>query len=149
EELARRDIINATFVRGPDGTRQSWDAYRRARKEAGMPKAGPDRFAYMGFTYVGDSDDEGMTVGDKSLWFLRVGARSASQFSRMLPGTNPPAQAPALYRSAPRPATDGAVPHVGRPAAAFRNVTAEQAVARGVMFAGNPDTVYRQIMDFY
>jgi alkanesulfonate monooxygenase SsuD/methylene tetrahydromethanopterin reductase-like flavin-dependent oxidoreductase (luciferase family) len=90
-----------------------------------------------------------MTVGDKSLWFLRVGARSASQFSRMLPGTNPVAQAPTLYRSAPRPAADGSVPHVGRPAAAFRSVTAEQAVGRGVMFAGNPDTVYRQIMDFY
>jgi alkanesulfonate monooxygenase SsuD/methylene tetrahydromethanopterin reductase-like flavin-dependent oxidoreductase (luciferase family) len=44
-ELARRDIINATFVRGPDGTRKSWDAYRRARKDFGLPPAGPNRFA--------------------------------------------------------------------------------------------------------
>ncbi len=152
-ELARRDIINATFVRGPDGTKKSWDAYRQARKDFGMPKAGPDRFAYMGFTYVGDSDEEGMRIGDKALWFLRVGARSATQYSRSLPGTNPPSQAPLLYRSAPPPGRStglaSGVPHVGRPAAAFRNVTAEQAVARGVMFAGNPDTVFRQIMDFY
>ena len=148
-ELARRDMINATFVRGPDGTKKSWDAYRQARKDAGMPPAGPDRFAYMGFTYVGDSDEEGMTIGDKSLWFLRVGARSAVQFSRRLPGATPASQAPLLYRSAPPPTLAGGVPHVGRPAAAFRNVTAEQAVQRGVMFAGNPDTVYRQIMEFY
>jgi alkanesulfonate monooxygenase SsuD/methylene tetrahydromethanopterin reductase-like flavin-dependent oxidoreductase (luciferase family) len=25
----------------------------------------------------------------------------------------------------------------------------EQAMARGILFAGNPDTVYKQIMDFY
>jgi hypothetical protein len=41
------------------------------------------------------------------------------------------------------------VAHVGRPAAAFRNVTAEQAIERGIMFAGNPVTVFRQIMEFY
>jgi hypothetical protein len=27
-------------------------------------------------------------------------------------------------------------------------MTAEQAVAQGILFAGNPDTVYRQIMEF-
>jgi len=113
-----------------------------------MGPAPPDR-AYMGFTYVGDSDEEGMEIGDKSLWFLRVGARSAAQYSRMLPGATPATQAPALYRTAPPPTLAGGVPHVGRPAAAFRNVTAEQAVQRGVMFAGNPDTVYRQVMEFY
>ena len=28
-------------------------------------------------------------------------------------------------------------------------MTAEEAVAQGIMFAGNPDTVYRQIKAFY
>ena len=27
-------------------------------------------------------------------------------------------------------------------------ITPEQAVAQGILFAGNPDTVYRQIIDF-
>jgi alkanesulfonate monooxygenase SsuD/methylene tetrahydromethanopterin reductase-like flavin-dependent oxidoreductase (luciferase family) len=31
----------------------------------------------------------------------------------------------------------------------LRNVTPEQALAQRIMFAGNPDTVYRQIMDFH
>ena len=148
-ELGRRGMINATFVRGPDGTKRAWDAYRRARIEAGLPKAAADRFAYMGFTYVGDSDEEGRRVGDKALWFLRVGGRSAPQFSRFLPGQASPEAAPNVWRSAPRQAPGGDVAHVGRPAAAFRNVTAEQAIARGIMFAGNPDTVFRQVMEFY
>jgi hypothetical protein len=69
-----------------------------------------------------------------------------------LPGASPPRQAPLLYRTAPpasSPGLDGGVPAVGRPAAAFRNVTAEEAIRRGVMFAGNPDTVFRQVMEFY
>ena len=41
------------------------------------------------------------------------------------------------------------MPHVGRPAAAFRTVTAAQAIERGIMFAGNPDTVFRQVIEFY
>jgi len=28
------------------------------------------------------------------------------------------------------------------------SITAEQAIAQGILFAGNPDTVYRQIIDF-
>ena len=107
----------------------------------------------MGFTYVGDTDEEGMRIGDKALWFLRIGGRSAPQFSRFLPGQSSPQAAPNLWRSAPRgplgPAPGGGVAHVGRPAGAFRNVTAEQAIERGIMFAGNPDTVFRQIMEFY
>jgi hypothetical protein len=33
-------------------------------------------------------------------------------------------------------------------AAALIEMTAEQAVAQGILFAGNPETVYRQIMEF-
>src|SRR5207247_8149705 len=112
---------------------------RRARVDAGLAKAGVDRFAYMGFTYVGDTDEEGMRIGDKALWFLRVGGRSAPQFSRFLPGQASAQAAPNVWRSAPRPQPGGGVPHVGRPAAAFRTVTAEQPTSCGILFAGNPD----------
>src|SRR5262249_59574804 len=33
-------------------------------------------------------------------------------------------------------------------AAALMSITAEQAIAQGILFAGNPDTVFRQIIDF-
>ncbi len=29
------------------------------------------------------------------------------------------------------------------------SITAEQAMAQGILFAGNPDTVYKQVMEFY
>jgi alkanesulfonate monooxygenase SsuD/methylene tetrahydromethanopterin reductase-like flavin-dependent oxidoreductase (luciferase family) len=32
---------------------------------------------------------------------------------------------------------------------ALIGINAEQAVARGLLFAGSPDTVYQQIMEFY
>jgi alkanesulfonate monooxygenase SsuD/methylene tetrahydromethanopterin reductase-like flavin-dependent oxidoreductase (luciferase family) len=41
------------------------------------------------------------------------------------------------------------VASAGRNAAALVGITAEQAMARGLLFAGSPDTVYEQIRDFY
>ncbi len=161
-EVGRRGLINAIFLRGVEGTKRAWTAYRNAREEAGLPGPGTDRFAYMGFTYVGDTDEEGVRVGAKSLWFLNVGAKSAPQYTKFLPGQVPPQFAPQIYRttpvSTPRPLD---VTHVGRsgeetlmqaaraPRAPIRNLTAEQAIAQGLMFAGNPDTVFKQVMDFH
>jgi alkanesulfonate monooxygenase SsuD/methylene tetrahydromethanopterin reductase-like flavin-dependent oxidoreductase (luciferase family) len=34
-------------------------------------------------------------------------------------------------------------------AQALMNINAEQAMVRGILFCGSPDTVTRQIMDFY
>ena len=36
-----------------------------------------------------------------------------------------------------------------RPGQSLIGITAEQAIARGILCAGNPDTVYKQIMDIY
>jgi hypothetical protein len=114
----------------------------------------------MGFTYVGDTDEEGLRVGEKSLWFLNVGAKSAPQYTRFLPGQVPLQLAPQVYRTAPPP-QQIQVAHTGRPdgdagmlasrapRAPIRNVNAQQAVTQGLMFSGNPDTVFRQIMDFH
>jgi len=57
----------------------------------------------------------------------------------------PPEIAAPNYRSAPRP---GSLANV-RPGQSLIGITAEQAIARGILCAGNPDTVYRQIMDIY
>lgn len=138
-ELGRRGMINVLVFRGPEETKRAWTAYRQARAEAGLPEPGPDRFGYTAFVYTGDTDEEGIRVGSKLLWFLNTSLKSAPQYSKFLPGQTPPQHAPQLYRSAGGSA---------RPAAALVGINAEQAIARGLMFAGNPDTVYRQIMDF-
>jgi alkanesulfonate monooxygenase SsuD/methylene tetrahydromethanopterin reductase-like flavin-dependent oxidoreductase (luciferase family) len=141
-ELGRRGIVNVLVFRGPEETKRAWTAYRKARAEASLPEPGPDRFGYAAFVYTGETDEEGMRVGSKLLWFLNTGLRSGPQYSRFLPGQTAPTHAPGLYRSSPPPGA------ALRPAAGLMGITAEQAIARGLMFAGSPDTVHRQILEF-
>ncbi len=154
-------MINVLVLRGVEGTKRAWAAYRSARAEAGLPKVTTDHFAYAGFVYVGDTHEEGVRIGSKLLWLLNTSLNSAPQYARFLPGTVPPHFAPQVYRTAPGPSA-GARDEAARPANAEKPIasasqnaatligmTAEQAMERGILFVGNPDTVYRQIMDFY
>ena len=142
--LGRRGIVNVMVFRTAEETARAWGAYRKARADAGLPEPGPDRFGHTAFVYTGDTDEEGVRVGSKLLWFLNTGLRSAPQYSKFLPGAVPAALAPALYTTKPRPG----VPAAARPAAGLIGITAEQAMAKGLMFAGNPDSVYRQIREY-
>jgi len=152
-EVGRRGMVNVLVLRGADGTKRAWGAYRQARAETRLPEVGTDHFAYAAFVYVGDTHEEGVRVGSKLLWFLNTSLKSAPQYSKFLPGTVPPQSAPLLYRSAPRPTTAAGGPRpvasASQNAATLIGLTADQARERGILFAGNPDTVYRQIHDFY
>ena len=139
-ELGRRGYVNALVLRGPEASKRAFDAYRQARREAGLPAPGTDRFAYAALCYVGDTDEEGVAIGSKLLWFLNTSLKQAPQMSKFLPGRNPPELAPNIWR------TTGAR---GRPADSLIGITAEQAIQRGILCAGNPDTVYRQIMEIH
>src|SRR2546425_9224008 len=152
-EVGRRGMVNVLVLRGEDGTKRAWAAYRQARAEAGLPPVSTDHFAYAAFVYAGDTDEEGVRVGSKLLWFLNTSLKSAPQYSKFLPGAVPTQVAPQVYRGAPRP-PDGAggskpVASASQNAATLIGMTADQAMERGILFAGNADTVYRQIMDFY
>jgi alkanesulfonate monooxygenase SsuD/methylene tetrahydromethanopterin reductase-like flavin-dependent oxidoreductase (luciferase family) len=162
-EVGRRGMVNVMVLRGAEGARRAWAAYRQARQEAGLPALTTEHFGYAAFVYVGDTHEEGVRIGSKLLWFLNTGLKTAPQYSRLLPGAVPPELAPQVYRSAPRPPAqpsgsggNGAGANAGPPAvsasqnaARLIGITAEQAMARGILFAGSPDTVYRQILDFY
>ena len=143
-ELGRRGIVNVMVFRTAEETARAWGSYRKARADAGLPEPGPDRFGHTAFVYTGDTDEEGVRVGSKLLWFLNTALRSAPQYSKFLPGAVPVDLAPALYTTKPRPG----VPPAARPAAGLIGITAEQAMAKGLMFAGNPDSVYRQIREY-
>ncbi len=101
-----------------------------------MPAPGEDRFSYMAFGYVGDTDEEALRIGQKIAWFLTVSIKSAPQFAKFLPGKIVPEMAPAAWRAGasrrPRPT----------------NLDVERLIGQGQMFAGNPDTVARQIKEF-
>lgn len=144
-ELGRRGYVHTVFASGAERTIRAWNAYREGAAEAGR-SAMPDRFAYMGFTYVGETDEQAWEVARELLWFLEVGDIAAPQYSSLLPGQIPPEAAPKLYRAAQ--AVDE-VAHAGRPPQGRASMTVEEAIARGIMFAGSPDTVCRQIEAFH
>jgi alkanesulfonate monooxygenase SsuD/methylene tetrahydromethanopterin reductase-like flavin-dependent oxidoreductase (luciferase family) len=139
-EIGRRGYINALVLRGPEASKRAFDAYKNARREAALPAAGTDKFAYAVLCGIGDTDEEGLAVGGKTLWFLNTSLKQAPQMSKFLPGRNPPELAPNIWR------TIGAR---GRPADGLIGITAETAIQRGILVAGNPDTVTRQIMEIY
>jgi len=156
-EVGRRGMVNALILRGAEDTRRAWHAYREARRLDGLPAVGIDRFAYAAMVAVADSHEAGVALGEKLLWFLNTGLRSAPQYSRNLPGTIPAAFAPKALRSvrevmaAPekgQAAGDafGAAPKNNR---ALIGITPDKAMERGILFAGSPDTVFDQIAAFY
>jgi alkanesulfonate monooxygenase SsuD/methylene tetrahydromethanopterin reductase-like flavin-dependent oxidoreductase (luciferase family) len=155
-EVGRRGMTHVLVLRGPEGTKAAYAAHRKARAEAGLPKVTTDNFAYAALVYVGDTDEEGIAVGSKLLWFLNTSLKSAPQFSKFLPGAAPPQAAPGLYRTRPKPAAgidmvnaEKGVTPASQNAAKLMAITAPEAMQQGILFAGNPDSVYRQIMEFY
>lgn len=153
-EVGRRGMVHVLVLRGPEGTKRAYAAHRKARAEAGLPRVTTENFAYAAFVYVGDTDEEGLRVGSKLLWFLHTSLKSAPQYSKFLPGTAPPHFAPQIYRTTPTAAinlvnAEKGVASASQNAARLRSITAEEAKAQGILFAGSPDTVYKQVMDFY
>src|SRR4051812_28908927 len=127
-----------------------------ARNRQSPAKVTTDHFAYAALVYVGETEQEGVETGNKLLWFLNTSLKSAPQFNKFLPGAAPPEAAPGLYRTQPRiekglalvDAEKGVAP-ASRNAEKLMSITTGDAMAQGILFAGNPDSVYRQIMTFY
>jgi alkanesulfonate monooxygenase SsuD/methylene tetrahydromethanopterin reductase-like flavin-dependent oxidoreductase (luciferase family) len=133
-ELGRRGMINTLLFGGYDRTKTAFDTYKQARAAAGLPALGEDRFSYMAFCYVGDTDEEAYRIGQKIPWFLTVSIKSAPQMSKFMPGQIPPEMTPAAWRAgASKRPTD---------------LSVESLIRQGQMFCGNPDTVVHQIKEF-
>jgi alkanesulfonate monooxygenase SsuD/methylene tetrahydromethanopterin reductase-like flavin-dependent oxidoreductase (luciferase family) len=156
-EVGRRGMVNVLVLRGPDGTKRAYQAHRRARAEAGLPKVTTDNFAYAAMVYVGETEAEGRAGGSKLLWFLNTSMKSAPQLSKFLPGMTPPEFAPQIYRTGPRPApaapdmvnAEKGVAPASQNAAKLMALTTEEAMQQGILFCGTPESTYRQIMEFY
>ncbi len=155
-EVGRRGMTHVLVLRGPEGTKAAYDAHRKARREAGLAKVTTDNFAYAALVYVGDNDAEGVEVGSKLLWFLNTSLKSAPQYNKFLPGAAPPVAAPGLYRTKPKADAgfglkdaEKGVTTASQNSQKLLNITAQEAMKQGILFAGGPESVYRQIMEFY
>ena len=143
------------------GRKRAWAAYRQARAEAGLPHGRrPTTSAYAALVYVGDTHEEGVRVGEQAAVVPQhepeVGAAvlASSCPARCRRPSRRRSIARRRRRAADRRGNGAARATAEQPvASATQNVgtligiTAEQAMARGILFAGSPDTVYEQIME--
>jgi alkanesulfonate monooxygenase SsuD/methylene tetrahydromethanopterin reductase-like flavin-dependent oxidoreductase (luciferase family) len=128
ERIADPGYVVATFLTGYDQTKVVFDAYR-ARRAALRLETPLDRLAYAALIYVGDTDEAGFAGGRKLLHFL-TGNKVPTHFA------NPPGYA----------STASSIKVMrGANYSIDRNQPLENYIDRGVVFAGNPDTVIRQI----
>ncbi len=155
-EVGRRGFRHVLVLRGPEGTKSAYEAHRNARREAGLPKVTTDNFAYAAMVYVGDTHDEGVEVGSQLLWFLNTSLKSAPQYNKFLPGAAPPQAAPGLYRTKPKvdagigfKDAEKGVTTASQNSQKLMALTAKEAMDQGILFAGSPDTVHKQITEFY
>jgi alkanesulfonate monooxygenase SsuD/methylene tetrahydromethanopterin reductase-like flavin-dependent oxidoreductase (luciferase family) len=135
-EVGARGYTVACFLTGFDGTKTVFDSYRARRVELGLPAAARDRFAYAALVYTGETDAEGYAGARKLMWYLESN-KVPPQF------TSPPGYHPIASTVN---AMKGATPGIYK---MFQNPTLEGLMEHGLVFAGNPDSVYRQIMRMY
>ncbi|MBI3301793.1 MAG: LLM class flavin-dependent oxidoreductase [Deltaproteobacteria bacterium] len=134
-EVGGKGYVVACFLTGFEGTKTVFQAYRARRAELGLPASGLDRFAYAALVYTGETDEEGYAGARKLMWYVESN-KVPLQF------TNPPGYQPIA-------ATVNAMKGSAGIFKLFQNPTLEGFMENGLVFAGNPDSVYRQIMKMY
>jgi alkanesulfonate monooxygenase SsuD/methylene tetrahydromethanopterin reductase-like flavin-dependent oxidoreductase (luciferase family) len=128
DRVADNGHVAATFLTGFEGTKKIFDTYRERRAAIGQPMH-DDRLAYAALVYTGDTDEAGFAGARKLMWYLTAN-KVAPQWKNP-PGYASIKTAAALLR--------------GASTAFDRSSTLEQSIEAGIVFAGNPDTVYKQI----
>jgi alkanesulfonate monooxygenase SsuD/methylene tetrahydromethanopterin reductase-like flavin-dependent oxidoreductase (luciferase family) len=135
--VGSRGFVQATFLTGFDGTRAVFDAYRRGWREAGRGNTVPlDRLAYAALVYTAPSEAEARAGAEKLMWYITA--------NKIVPHfTYPPGYVPI------RTAVDVLRGRVS-PLSHFGDTpTVENAIKAGVMIAGTPDQVVKQIKKIY
>ncbi|MGE0768439.1 MAG: LLM class flavin-dependent oxidoreductase [Hyphomicrobiaceae bacterium] len=146
--IAEKGYVLATLNTGYARTRPLFDAYRAAALRTGNSTA-DDRFAYLALVAVGKSNAEGFKRADKIVDYIRNSGRVAPQF------TNPPGYASREFnvrslKASGRPSSpDNAVTSRTGEKITKDAFTVESLIDAGVLFAGDPDTVFDQIRNFY
>jgi alkanesulfonate monooxygenase SsuD/methylene tetrahydromethanopterin reductase-like flavin-dependent oxidoreductase (luciferase family) len=124
----------ATFLTGRDKTRDIFTAYRQRRVDQGHGLPDNDRTAYAALVYTGETDAAGRAGAEKLMWYITHN-KVPPHYSNP-PGYNPVDAVVNVLKS-------GKSPYL------FGNFSLETLIEQGIVFAGSPDTVERQIRQFY
>jgi alkanesulfonate monooxygenase SsuD/methylene tetrahydromethanopterin reductase-like flavin-dependent oxidoreductase (luciferase family) len=147
--LAERQMTVACLGVGSVAAAGIFGAYRQRSAELGIEPP-LSKFAYSPLLFVGDTDEEGYREAEKvKLWF-REGARASLQYIDP-PGYLPPEARAKILRSKAqgrRPSQPlGSSPHPT--VADVVTIPVEELTKGGFVMAGNPDTVFNQLRDFF
>lgn len=132
-KVAQHGYVLASFLTGFDGTRAIFDAYRDERERLGLAPPARDRFAYAALVYTGRTDEEGIAGARKLMWYISAN-KVPPQFK------DPPGYIPAARRAMGK--RTGQAPH------SFEQLSFDELIERGIVFAGSPTTVYDQVTRF-
>jgi alkanesulfonate monooxygenase SsuD/methylene tetrahydromethanopterin reductase-like flavin-dependent oxidoreductase (luciferase family) len=156
EQVAARGHVFATILAGWNA-RKLYDAYRTRSARLGSPAPGADRFAYTALLGVGATRDEGYRRLMEVAGYFRTTSVVAEPF------VNPPGYMPARANAAwlkrnqlrgragshfPATTRDGRQLKIGSGHGTGSGVTPADMVDAAVAFAGTPDDVYAQIVEF-
>jgi alkanesulfonate monooxygenase SsuD/methylene tetrahydromethanopterin reductase-like flavin-dependent oxidoreductase (luciferase family) len=136
-KVGEHGYVITTFLTGFKATPAVFASYRDGWRKAGRPgNPGLDRLSYCALVYTADTDAEARKGGEELLWYM-------NHTKVPLHFKNPPgynhftASAQAL--------------RTGR--LGFRNpgdkANLDEEIAKGTVFCGTPDTVYKQIKTLY
>jgi alkanesulfonate monooxygenase SsuD/methylene tetrahydromethanopterin reductase-like flavin-dependent oxidoreductase (luciferase family) len=138
KRVGSRGYVQATFLTGYKETAAIYNAYRAGWREAGRGQDVPvNRLAYAALLYAGDSEAQARSGAEKLLWYMT--SNKVPPHLQYPPGYLPPAAQVNIMRGAA----------LDQHAANRGNATVDKAIEAGIMFAGTPDEVYRQIKKFY
>ncbi len=133
-QVGAHGYVQATFLTGFELTKRIYEAYRRGWREAGRGQDVPiDRLAYAALIYVGDTEARARAGAEKLLWYVNSN-KVPLHFS------NPPGYVPvAMNMQLARGAQNVVSAH------GTKQGTVDGALEAGLMFAGTPDQVLKQI----
>jgi len=135
--VGSRGFVQATFLTGYDGTRAVFDGYRKGWREAGRGSAVPlDRLAYAALVYTAPSEAEARNGAEKLMWYITAN-KIVPQFTYP-PGYVQIRTAVDVMRGRASPLS-----HFGEAP------TVDNAIKSGLMMAGTPDQVVKQIKKIY
>jgi len=148
--VAKRGYVMGTIFAGYL-TKNLFEVYRKVWAESGHPGSAPlDRLAYSGFVACGETEAEGLRRGDILTSYFKTNAIVAEPYKNP-PGYIPAAAGARMIKQTGTMAFHGydVLDRDGKPIAPFAKADARTMIAGGLMYAGTPDQVYNQIVDFY
>jgi len=145
--IAERGHVLATFLLGYN-TRALFDKYRDVYRATHGREPGADRFGYLALCGVGETEAEGIRRATEVKRYIDTTGIVHEPF-RNPPGYAPVADNVRMMRAIASGKSPRMIPtRNGEQIDVTKNFTTEKAMDAGLVFAGTPDQVYDQIVEF-